>query len=58
MFDSGRHAAVKLWDATAGTVTKDLTAEKEFKGNHMVAAALLARRQAARDPAAAASPAA
>lgn len=39
VFDSGRHAAVKLWDATTGTVLKDLSAEKEFKGNHMSAAA-------------------
>jgi WD40 repeat protein len=38
VFDSGRHAAVKLWDATAGTVTKDLSNEKEFKGHHMIAA--------------------
>jgi WD40 repeat protein len=39
VFDSGRHAAVKLWDATTGAVKKDLSAEKEFKGNHMSAAA-------------------
>ncbi len=38
VFDSGRHAAVKLWDATTGTVSKDLSAEKEFKGNHMSSA--------------------
>src|SRR6266545_3281058 len=39
VFDSGRHAAVRLWDVSAGTVTKDLSAEKEFKGHHMSAAA-------------------
>jgi WD40 repeat protein len=39
VFDSGRHAAVRLWDTTTATVTKDLSAEKEFKGNHMSAAA-------------------
>jgi WD40 repeat protein len=38
VFDSGRHAAVKLWDTTTATVTKDLSAEKEFKGHHMIAA--------------------
>jgi WD40 repeat protein len=38
VFDSGRHAAVKLWDVAAGTVTRDLSAEKEFKGQHMIAA--------------------
>ncbi len=38
VFDSGRHAAVKLWDATTGTVTKDLSAEKEFKGQHLCSA--------------------
>ncbi len=38
VFDSGRHAAVKLWDATTGTATKDLSAEKEFKGNHTCSA--------------------
>jgi WD40 repeat protein len=39
VFDSGRHAAVKLWDVAAGTVAKDLSAAKEFKGHHMAAAA-------------------
>jgi WD40 repeat protein len=39
VFDSGRHAAVKLWDTATGTVTKDLSAEKVFKGHHMCAAA-------------------
>jgi WD40 repeat protein len=39
VFDSGRHAAVKLWDAAAGAVAKDLSAAKEFKGHHMAAAA-------------------
>jgi WD40 repeat protein len=39
VFDSGRHAAVKLWDTAAGTVMRDLSSEKEFKGNHMSAAA-------------------
>ena len=38
VFDSGRHAAVKLWDATTGTATKDLSAEKEFKCTHMSSA--------------------
>jgi len=38
VFDSGRHAAVKLWDVATGAVAKDLSAEKEFKGNHMIAA--------------------
>jgi WD40 repeat protein len=37
VFDSGRHAGLKLWDATAGTVAKDLSAD--FKGFHMSAAA-------------------
>lgn len=35
VFDSGRHAAVKLWDAATGEAKKDLSAEKEFKGHHM-----------------------
>jgi WD40 repeat protein len=39
VFDSGRHAAVQLWDATTGKVEKDLSALKEFKGHHMSAAA-------------------
>ena len=39
VFDSGRHAAVKLWDVAGGTVTKDLSNEKELKGHYMVAAA-------------------
>ncbi|HEY1187321.1 MAG TPA: hypothetical protein VGE74_06665 [Gemmata sp.] len=38
VFDSGRHAAVKLWSAAAGAVAKDLSAEKEFKGHHLGAA--------------------
>jgi WD40 repeat protein len=38
VFDSGRHAAVKLWDIATGKVTKDLSAEKEFKGHHMISA--------------------
>ncbi|MBN9119529.1 MAG: PD40 domain-containing protein [Planctomycetes bacterium] len=39
VFDSGRHAAVKLWNAATGEVAEDLSAEKEFKGHHMSAAA-------------------
>jgi WD40 repeat protein len=39
VFDSGRHTAVKLWDVSAGTVKQDLSAEKEFKGFHLSAAA-------------------
>ena len=39
VFDSGRHAAVKLWNTSTAEVTKDLSAEKEFKGHHMSAAA-------------------
>jgi WD40 repeat protein len=39
VFDSGRHAAVRLSDVASGTVTKDLSAAKEFKGHHMAAAA-------------------
>ncbi len=38
IFDSGRYAAVKLWDTTTGTMTKDLSAEKVFKGHHLAAA--------------------
>ena len=38
VFDSGRHAAVRLWDATAGTATRDLSALKELKGFHIGAA--------------------
>ena len=38
VFDSGRHAAVKLWDAATGEAKKDLSAEKEFKGFHMCSA--------------------
>lgn len=38
VFDSGRHAAVKLWDATTGTVSRDLSNEKEFKGHHIISA--------------------
>ncbi|MCE9567916.1 MAG: hypothetical protein K8U57_38440 [Planctomycetes bacterium] len=37
VFDSGRHAAIKLWNATTGEATTDLSAE--FKGMHMAAAA-------------------
>lgn len=37
VFDSGRHAGLKLWDATAGTVQHDLSAA--FKGQHIAAAA-------------------
>ncbi len=37
IFDSGRHAAVQLWDVAAGKVEKDLSAL--FKGQHMIAAA-------------------
>jgi WD40 repeat protein len=39
VFDSGRHTAVKLWEVSIGEAKKDLSAEKEFKGNHMSAAA-------------------
>jgi WD40 repeat protein len=39
VFDSGRHAAVKLWDVEIGEVKCDLSPLKEFKGNHMSAAA-------------------
>ena len=39
VFDSGRHAAVKLWDVATGTLAKDLSAAKEFKGQHVAAAA-------------------
>jgi WD40 repeat protein len=39
VFDSGRHAAVKLWDTATGEAKTDLSAAKEFKGNHMSAAA-------------------
>ena len=37
IFDSGRHVAVKLWDATTGTVQHDLS--KEFKDMQIAAAA-------------------
>ncbi len=37
VFDSGRHAGVKLWDATTGQVQHDLTTD--FKGLHLSAAA-------------------
>lgn len=37
IFDSGRHAGVKLWDATTGQGQRDLDAE--FKGMHLSAAA-------------------
>jgi WD40 repeat protein len=39
VFDSGRHSAFQLWDVAAGKVEKDLSALKEFKGNHMGSAA-------------------
>jgi WD40 repeat protein len=39
VFDSGRHAAVRLWDIATGSVKADLSALKEFKGNHLSAAA-------------------
>ena len=42
VFDSGRHAAVKLWDTATGEVKRDLSAEKEFKGNHMIVDRLFA----------------
>ena len=37
VFDSGRHTALKLWNATTGEMTHDLTAE--FKGQYISAAA-------------------
>ncbi len=37
VFDSGRHAAVKVWDATTAEVFKDLSAD--YKGMHFAAAA-------------------
>jgi WD40 repeat protein len=37
VFDSGRHAGLKLWDAGTGKVFKDLSAD--FKGQHIAAAA-------------------
>lgn len=37
MFDSGRHTAVKLWNATTGVVQHDLS--KEFKDLQIAAAA-------------------
>ena len=37
VFDSGRHTAVKLWDAAGGTVQHDLS--KEFKDMQIAAAA-------------------
>lgn len=37
IFDSGRHAGVKLWDATTGQMQRDLSAE--YKGLHLSAAA-------------------
>ncbi|MBA4064971.1 MAG: hypothetical protein C0501_14915 [Isosphaera sp.] len=37
VFDSGRHAGLRLWDATAGTVQHDLSAA--YKGQHVAAAA-------------------
>ena len=39
VFDTGRHAAVKLWDATSGEVKTDLSALKELKGQHIGSAA-------------------
>jgi WD40 repeat protein len=37
VFDSGRHAGVKLWDATTGKEQRDLSAD--YKGMHLAAAA-------------------
>jgi WD40 repeat protein len=37
VFDSGRHAGVKLWNVSTGEVQRDLSAE--FKGLHLSAAA-------------------
>ena len=37
VFDSGRHAGVKLWDVATGKVQRDL--EAEFKGMYLAAAA-------------------
>ncbi|MCE9534315.1 MAG: hypothetical protein K8T89_24815, partial [Planctomycetes bacterium] len=37
IFDSGRHASVKLWNAETGQVLKDL--EADFKGIHLSSAA-------------------
>jgi WD40 repeat protein len=37
VFDSGRHAGVKLWDATTGQMQRDL--EADFKGLYLSAAA-------------------
>jgi WD40 repeat protein len=39
VFDSGRHAALKLWDATTGEAKTDLSALKEFKGQYLCSAA-------------------
>src|SRR5262249_32011533 len=37
VFDSGRHAALKLWNATTGEMTHDLS--KDFKDQYFAAAA-------------------
>ncbi|MCI0703156.1 MAG: hypothetical protein L0241_18920 [Planctomycetia bacterium] len=39
IFDSGRHSALKLWDADIGEVHCDLSPLKEFKGAHFSSAA-------------------
>ena len=39
VFDTGRHAAIKLWDATSGEMKTDLSAIKELKGQHIGSAA-------------------
>jgi len=39
VFDSGRHAAVQLWDATTGEMKTNLSDMKEFKGHYMCSAA-------------------
>ena len=39
VFDSGRHAAVRLWDATTGEAKTNLSALKEFKDGQLGSAA-------------------
>jgi WD40 repeat protein len=39
VFDSGRHAGLKLWDVEIGAVKCDLSPLREFKGQHFAAAA-------------------
>jgi WD40 repeat protein len=39
VFDSSRHAGLKLWDVATGAVKTDLSALKEFKGHHLGSAA-------------------